>query len=1020
MKKTKAQKYWRDFEKFVLAYLKDKYNITEEHFAKLTPPSGDGGFDGIIYTSVDFSEKAIQEILFEAKLRSALGNALPMNEFSKSLIIAINRFAQGLYIVTNIAFSSDTIHELRVYARRTGIQISAVNGKELFEWYKNYSLSNNLSFETDFIDFLEESSKKVHNIISMRSVEESIEEKYIQDSYRKQELHNIEKIIQITKHGTLLIKGNRGSGKSCLCKILKNSLQEDGYLVTQIDIKEINTSRTIFLKLLEFIWGVSPELLIQCSDNELEEIFLEIGKEKLSKKDIQCLKQLFEKDITEYMGHSDVYQYVLLNIIDKLFKHYATTNYYCIHIHNLETGYYESCDFILKIIFRLRRYHILFLVELRDDYNKKMYLEEKEWNDILYKFENLDSIIEKHYVKLFSLKEKREYISTRIEGFTKEQMDILENSLPENPLILNAALDILTPRLKSKHLLLSEFQNEIDFFKNSYDSVIIRQVIKNKIYYEGYERLAMPFAMLAFLGGTCTIEIFQEIIEYDKVALIKDFSDIEIFNVQNEVISVKHEFYLNSLQNFCEYISNIALQSLAKKMLMHIDIFYKDALQKELLRIRLLDVVGEKSLLLRHSAELGRLLLKQGDLKQALHIYELGYKVFDTLSADNTDFDSKKVKTILLKLDILQNMLYIIENTVIEHYSYENQILDEFEKIIRENRHLLRHNTYYIKAVLNEMILKMRKFHRQAQHSECLKYAYKARRQARKANIYQNSPSTMEQILWLKELSIKHISGIHACMQSFESDIKKNPDLPLLMSSYHIHKTATISRKSPRLALQFFRLNEKYYHALPMSEQLHNRVNIANMHFFLKEYDKSIDLFRSIVSDAITYDIKIELGRIYNLAGNYYTIFNSFGEGIDFYKKSVEIFMEMNHQIHLWPPLVNLSTVFIYRDDYENAYNYLEKAANILMHRSIELKNSNKKDVDSSSKLYIGIIIVLHSLYLLSPHNEKAHILYQQFFNNTQKYMPENINTLVSSDKEYQSFFKNSAYEHLGKIVLKL
>lgn len=37
-----AKKYWREFERFVLEYLKAQYQITDESFAKLTPPSGGG------------------------------------------------------------------------------------------------------------------------------------------------------------------------------------------------------------------------------------------------------------------------------------------------------------------------------------------------------------------------------------------------------------------------------------------------------------------------------------------------------------------------------------------------------------------------------------------------------------------------------------------------------------------------------------------------------------------------------------------------------------------------------------------------------------------------------------------------------------------------------------------------------------------------------------------------------------------------------------------------------------------
>ena len=89
MKKTYAQKFSREFEIYVLEYLKDNYNITDVDFSRLTPPTGDGGYDGAIYWVKVGLDESIHETLFEAKLRSTLGYALPMNDFSKALLFQI-------------------------------------------------------------------------------------------------------------------------------------------------------------------------------------------------------------------------------------------------------------------------------------------------------------------------------------------------------------------------------------------------------------------------------------------------------------------------------------------------------------------------------------------------------------------------------------------------------------------------------------------------------------------------------------------------------------------------------------------------------------------------------------------------------------------------------------------------------------------------------------------------------------------------------------------------------------------
>lgn len=1015
-KESIAKKYWRDFESFVLEYLKDYYHVTEDKLAKLTPPSGDGGYDGVIYGIDNFSEKSIQEILFEAKLRSALGNALPMNDFCKALIIAINRFSETLYIATNIAFSSETKDELEHYKDRTGIIIKTLNGKDLFGWYQKYTLSKSLEFKTEFIDFLKESAARISDNDSVPSCfvpAKQFPTTYISDFKREEDLEKLIQLIWANKKGLLLIKGNQGSGKSSLCKNILEKVRDNGYLSAEIDIKYADTSRAFFLALLQIIWGLSPELITNCSETELNLIFSKIGGQQLDNESIKCFKQIFGTNVEAYTGHWDIYQYSLISFIDKLFGHYTKKKKYCIHIHNLETGYYESTLFILKIISKLQKYHIIFLIELRDDYNGAFHIKSNEWADIYSKFTNLDMKIKEYLVYELSEREKRQYIAQKIPGLSNEQLLLLIKYLPNNPLVLEMSLATLAPRIASKYLLESEFKNELDFFARSYDNEIIRQSIQMKIRHGGFETLAAPCAMLSLLGGKGRLVDILEIIEYDEKKLVDDFWGMGIFYIQNDVVEVKNELYCNSLQNHSDYITVSALQQLAHRMLKKVDIFYRDNLEKEKLRLRLVEVLKENEAILKLSCEIGRVLFKQGDIQQAFFVYEKGYNIFSSLSFKNT-------KHLLLKLEILKNMLCILDIMEANNTDKARRLLQEFRCLVSVNRRKLKHNDIYRNAYLNLLVFEMKRFHRLSLHSECLKCAYIARRFARKAEIYEKYPETMEKILWLKALSIKHLSGINACIQSFKSDIKKNPDLPLLIYSYNTHKTATISRKEPKLALKYFRANERYYPSLSMAHQLHNRVNIANMHFFLRDYDVAVDMANHIVSDALTYDVTMELGRIYNLIGNYNYIFEQNDVAIQFYERAIHIFEKMEHYIHLWPPLVNLASVYLANKDYKKAYAQLKEAATILIRRKLDLESNRAKDANHGLKLYIGVIVVLWSLHSFPQKDESALILYNILLEETQKYLPSDIEDIISSITQYNKFFNDSAYEHKGKIVLKV
>ena len=742
-------------------------------------------------------------------------------------------------------------------------------------------------------------------------------------------------------------------------------------------------------------------------------IFSEIGGKALEKNQIECFKQIFNKDVEEYTGHCDIYQLCLIGLLDKLFAHYTQRINFCIHIHNLDTGYYESCQFVWKVVSKLQNYNILFLIELRSDYNGDSSMDHCLWDEIYTKFNNMPSVLKKYNVCELSFEEKEQYITWKCPYLSKEQILFLSNKVSDNPLVLNSTLEILMSNFQTGKFSDMEFKNGLNYFRQTYENEIVSQLLRYKIRFGGFEELVIPLAIVAILNGKCNIQCMEKIVVYDKDKLKEDFLNLGMFYVQNDIIEIKHELYLNSLKNYSDYISITLLHELAEKMLKEINIFYSDALQKEMLRLKLLKILNQEDAFLKLSCEIGKAILQQGDLQQALHIYECGYEVLASISCID-------IKYRFIKLEILKKMLYIHTISKGDNSDDTKHLLDVFHCMIMQNRRILKHSEAYMDACLNYLIFEMKQLHRMAKHSECLANAYKARRIARKTGIYYSHPETMEQILWLKSLSVKHVSGIQACMQSFENDISKNPNLPLLMYSYNTHKTATISRQNPKISLMYFKANEKYYPNLSMADQLHNRVNIANMHFFLRQYDVSVAMAEEIIDDALSYDIKIELGRIYNLMGNYCTILGDNGTAIEYYVKSAKIFEDLQNQIHLWPPLVNLSSVYLDNKDYNNALNCLKKAIDVILVRKNELSRNTGKDANSGGKLYIGVIIILHHIYSIIPHDAKAELLYNQFNDELKQYISARIQQMIKSENNYQGFFKDSAYEHNSKVILKL
>ena len=93
-----AGEYWEEFEKLSLDILKTYMSENSEvnYSIKRTPNRKDGGYDGIIVITSDHDSNEIYKLLSESKLRECSKKDLPMSDFSKALVIAVNLSYNGL------------------------------------------------------------------------------------------------------------------------------------------------------------------------------------------------------------------------------------------------------------------------------------------------------------------------------------------------------------------------------------------------------------------------------------------------------------------------------------------------------------------------------------------------------------------------------------------------------------------------------------------------------------------------------------------------------------------------------------------------------------------------------------------------------------------------------------------------------------------------------------------------------------------------------------------------------------
>ena len=126
--KSFAMQHWEEFETLSIHIIKNIYEGIPEPVCKLTSSRSDGGYDGFICFPISpHDASALYKILLEAKLRSTSKHDLPLSDFSKTIIVAVNTIADKVYIVTNAYFSAETKRRLTIYSQRTGLEIQTID-----------------------------------------------------------------------------------------------------------------------------------------------------------------------------------------------------------------------------------------------------------------------------------------------------------------------------------------------------------------------------------------------------------------------------------------------------------------------------------------------------------------------------------------------------------------------------------------------------------------------------------------------------------------------------------------------------------------------------------------------------------------------------------------------------------------------------------------------------------------------------------------------------------------------------
>lgn len=293
-KKTFAQKYSTEFEKIVLEMVEEALQKDFEIIASSnTKEKSDGGYDGYLFIKSSYDETSTA--LLEAKLRTALKD-LPLSDFSKSVIIAINLDAACIIIGTNLYFSGNTIEQLETFIYNTGLEIRTLDYSDILDWLNKHPekcRNYRVSFMHSLRQYAQHDYSTACRELSLFKNSPVID-KRLKDYkiYGKEQKKIKASIISTLKKSpaTFIIKGEMGIGKKTLIEgilieLLLNGDMENHvrYVAHKIDMSSVTNQNDFIYKIISMLWG--------CGYDDTVEFFYGLSNHNISNTLVKFLPQ---------------------------------------------------------------------------------------------------------------------------------------------------------------------------------------------------------------------------------------------------------------------------------------------------------------------------------------------------------------------------------------------------------------------------------------------------------------------------------------------------------------------------------------------------------------------------------------------------------------------------------------------------------------------------------------------------------------------------------------------------------
>ena len=948
-----AAQHWNAFEQLSLQIIhtiyKDQPN--EKHFQ--TSAQSDGGYDGMIcFSGGTPGSEDLYKVLLEAKLRSNNRRDLPLSEFSKTVIIAVNTIADKVYISTNAYFSQETLKRLRDFSLRTGLIIRTLDIEDITIWLREHTEEQN-AFEDQvllkellsmyYVPSPEQKALSLKHELAEEGSLTQFEE--LIGTKRKTLCCELEQEIA-RRNGVLCVRGSMGSGKSIFIDRLAIRLRAHYKNTAQIDLTRFSDARGVFIKLLSFAWGEPTDCIYAMSSRDLEDVTKYLGDSLFPEKSRAALIRMIHQPQKSFDENQRIHSELLLDYLRKIVPPVIRRIRSLIIVKNVRKATRNALDFLSSFIRILPDQPISFLIELEE--------QEENCQYFLSELESAHNYIKTADLPPWDPPAAHKFLTCKAPELSKQEQNRLIAYFGMLPLALSAGVEIFCQSSIGKTLTqiqdtLPE-QAEVHFqYTLGYIDYIVKQFASVGI------EAQCGLVLLGLFDGTVKTTFLQE------TSAALGYSDpLPVFRTcsftvcTEEQIQVLHGTYTSSISKL-DFVTKSFLSQILTKIDPKLELYFEDTeyIAQKRFDILLLNRDFKslrgvwKSLAERH--------LQREEQRLAFDVLKPIYDWWMENPSAN-QLAPYEQYWLLLHLARITSSLYGAQAEELDYYLNQLDAVMNLtdEKTWPEGAASMRRARAEILHTKSQTALG------RANYSEMLAYA--------ESGITLIADDTMQAsrnwlgTLWAdKALALKHLKNISVCIEFLESGKELLANITPFLHCYYTHLSSLYSVKDPRKAIQYFELVKSNYNS-SLSQDLHAEHNIATMHFVLGEYEEALRLSGQVWLKAYENHIPIEEGRSDHLLGCIAWVQGKLEQACERFNDAYQLFQRHIHHTHLWPPLINLVTLCMEMERKSEAMKYANDAIEILLRYHTDSISHFDLSTPVLPKMFVGILLLLDCL----------------------------------------------------------